>query len=109
MTQRDPERRIIAEGTPETLGGRDRQHTIVETTLPDHVGAHQLPDFGAATVDLRDHTLRIETTDGVRATHTLTGWALGSGFTLARLTVSQPSLEDVYLTLTDSHTKELAR
>ena len=101
--------RIIAEGTPETLGGRDRQHTVVETTLPDHVERHQLPDFGAAAVELRDRTLRIEAADGVRATHTLTGWALSAGITLGRLNVSQPSLEDIYLTLTTTNTKEHAR
>ncbi|HRE01891.1 MAG TPA: ABC transporter ATP-binding protein, partial [Ilumatobacteraceae bacterium] len=101
--------RIIAEGTPETLGGRDRQHTVIETTLPGGIRADQLPDFGNASVELRDRTLRIEAADGIRATHTLTDWALSTAITLGRLSVSQPSLEDIYLTLTNSHTPELAR
>ena len=101
--------RIIAEGTPETLGGRDRQHTVVEASLPCGIGADQLPDFGNASVELHDRTLRIEAADGIRATHTLTDWALSTGVTLGRLSVSQPSLEDIYLTLTTSHTPELAR
>jgi len=101
--------RIIAEGTPDTLGGRDRQRTIVEATLPDGVERHQLPDFGPAALELHDRTLRIEAADGVRVTHALTGWAIAAGITLGRLTVSQPSLEDIYLTLTTSNTQEHAR
>ena len=101
--------RIIAEGAPDTLGGRDRQHTVVETKLPDGVRTDQLPDFGDASVELRNRMLRIEAGDGVRATHTLTGWALSAGITLGRLSVSQPSLEDIYLTLTNANTPELAR
>ena len=35
-------------------------------------------------------------------THALTGWALEHGHRLARFTVAQPSLEDVYLALTEA-------
>ncbi|MEO5725314.1 MAG: ABC transporter ATP-binding protein [Ilumatobacteraceae bacterium] len=101
--------RIIAEGTPETLGGRDRGHTVVEATLPDGVTAERLPDFGDAMVELNDRALRIETSDGVRDANTLTGWSLSTGMTLGRLTVHQPSLEDIYLTLTDPNALETAR
>ena len=101
--------RIIAEGTPETLGGRDRRNTIVETTLPDGVGADQLPDFGDASLELHERTLRVESADGVRATHTLTDWALSAGVHLGRLSVSQPSLEDIYLALTDPNSLEPSR
>jgi ABC-2 type transport system ATP-binding protein len=37
---------------------------------------------------------------GVRAAHALTGWALERGLELRGFTVSQPTLEDVYLSLT---------
>ena len=36
-----------------------------------------------------------------RALHELTGWALQRGLVLDQLTVEPPSLEDVYLRLTD--------
>ncbi len=101
--------RIIAEGTPQTLGGRDQNLTIIETTLPDGITADRLPRFGHDTVELHNRTLRLEAADGVRTTHTLTNWALSTGITLDRLSVSQPSLEDVYLKLTTAHTPELAR
>jgi hypothetical protein len=42
----------------------------------------------------------IETRDVVRALHTLTTWAIDRQVDLIDLTVSRPSLEDVYLELT---------
>ena len=34
---------IVAEGTPQTLGGRDHMTTAISFTLPDHVQARDLP------------------------------------------------------------------
>jgi ABC-2 type transport system ATP-binding protein len=34
---------IVAEGTPQTLGGRDQMTTTISFTLPDHVPARDLP------------------------------------------------------------------
>ena len=42
----------------------------------------------------------IMTETPTRALHELTAWAVGHGLELARLEVTQPSLEDVYLELT---------
>ena len=42
------------------------------------------------------------TDDGVGAAHLLTGWALERDVELARFTVAQPTLEDVYLALTET-------
>ena len=35
--------RIVAEGTPAALGGRDHMTTAISFTLPGHVHAHDLP------------------------------------------------------------------
>jgi ABC-2 type transport system ATP-binding protein len=35
--------RIVAEGTPQPLGGRDYMTTAISFTLPDHVPARDLP------------------------------------------------------------------
>ena len=48
-----------------------------------------------------DGLVTIETAEPTGALHVLTGWALHRGAVLAGLTVDQPSLEDVYLRLTD--------
>jgi len=91
---------IVAEGTPATLGGRDRASTRITTTLPPNVTRDQLPDLGTDQVTLVGSRLEISCTDGPRAVHHLTGWALGAGLHLTDLHVSQPSLEDIYLSLT---------
>jgi ABC-2 type transport system ATP-binding protein len=43
----------------------------------------------------------IVSTDVVADLHRLTGWALDNGLTLDGLEVTRPTLEDVYLSLTD--------
>ena len=40
--------------------------------------------------------------EGLRTAHELTGWALERGLELRGFAVSQPSLEDVYLRLTET-------
>jgi ABC-2 type transport system ATP-binding protein len=42
----------------------------------------------------------ISTDEPARTLHALTGWALENGIELEDLTVTRPSLEDVYLQLT---------
>ncbi len=59
------------------------------------------PDGLAGTRDREGvHELRVD--DAVRALHELTGWAIEHGVDLAGLEVARPSLEDVYLSLTES-------
>jgi ABC-2 type transport system ATP-binding protein len=41
----------------------------------------------------------LETEEPVRTLHDLTGWALAAGVDLEGITVSRPTLEDVYLEL----------
>jgi len=91
---------IVAEGTPTTLGGRDRAATRITATMPAGLPASQLPDLGSARVSLAGSRLEICTDDGSRTVHQLTGWALDEGIHLGELDVSQPSLEDIYLELT---------
>ena len=71
--------RIVAEGTPATLGGRDSAKTRITYVTAE----------GPVTV---------ETTDPTATLRELI-WA---GVVLDQLTVERPSLEDVYLELTGS-------
>ena len=59
-----------------------------------------LPDVGPSATVSGDR-LAVETTEVTVALNRLTSWALDRGIGLADLTVSRPSLEDVYLALTD--------
>jgi len=89
---------VVAEGTPETIGGRDTAAVHITFALPDGVTADEVP----LPVQAEDNLVQSETDDPTRALHTLTGWALERGATLEDLTVTRPSLEDVYLQLTDN-------
>jgi ABC-2 type transport system ATP-binding protein len=88
--------RIVAEGTPETLGGRERMAAHIAFTLPDAVSPTDLP-LPATVVDGR---ARVESARPLADVKTLADWALARGVDLPDLDVRRPSLEDVYLQLT---------
>jgi ABC-2 type transport system ATP-binding protein len=72
---------VVARGTPEDLGDRDSQPTVISYRGPD----------GEVSLD---------TTTPVKTLNELTGRALAEGFELEGLEVKRPTLEDVYLELT---------
>ncbi len=93
---------IVAEGTPATLGGRDRAAYEISFTLPEAVALEDLPASQAWTsrIDESGKAL-IESQQVMEALHALSGWALERGVEFADLQVRRPALEDVYLALTE--------
>jgi ABC-2 type transport system ATP-binding protein len=97
---------IVAEGTPATIGGRDTARTRIRFARPAGYALADLPlaaqpGAGPAGDHLAgDDLVTVETAEPARALYQLTGWALSHGAPLDRLTVDQPSLEDIYLRLT---------
>ena len=92
---------IVAAGTPATLGGRADSGAIVAFRSPVTAVAPP-PPFDAAPG--ADGFVRVEVADLAPALHALTGWAVQHRVSLDGLTVTRPSLEDVYLQLTqDDH------
>ena len=87
--------RIVAEGTPATIGGRDQALTRIRFELPAGFAADDLPVAAAQDSGL----VTVETAEPTRVLNELTGWALARGLVLQRLTVDRPSLEDIYLSL----------
>jgi ABC-2 type transport system ATP-binding protein len=89
---------LVALGHPDDLGAGSDVHTIT-FRLPPELSYVDLP---ALDGDLRadDGSFAVRTTAPVRDVHTLCGWALDRGITLSGLTVTRPSLEEVYLELT---------
>jgi ABC-2 type transport system ATP-binding protein len=75
---------IVAEGTPEDLGERDKATTTIRYR------------------DAAGEEVSIETFDPVRELQRLTTAALANGEELEGLEVTRPSLEDVYLDLTSA-------
>jgi ABC-2 type transport system ATP-binding protein len=89
--------RIVAEGTPDTLAGREKAAALVRFQLP--TGA-QLPDRIRAAVKFHDDVVELETDDPTRTLYDLTSWAVQANISLEGLQVTRPSLEDVYLEIT---------
>jgi len=97
--------RIVAAGTPDTLGGRDSALARIRFALP--AGA-AIADVPLAVTDAEDGLVTAEAEEPTAALHRLTSWALGRGTPLERLTVEQPTLEDIYLGLTDTYAQQEA-
>ena len=96
---------IVAEGTPDTIGGRDTARTRIRFARPAGYALADLPLAASAGADSAgDDLVTVETAEPAEALHQLTGWALSRGVPLDRLTVDRPSLEDIYLRLTGPDT-----
>ncbi len=94
--------RIIAEGTPQTLGHRD-QSCEIQFRLPgDDTGA--LPASIREQLTAEDGHLVIRTADPVPALAALTSWSLDHAAGLPGLEVRHPSLEEIYLKLVEEAT-----
>jgi ABC-2 type transport system ATP-binding protein len=95
--------RIVDVGPPEAIGGRDRAPAEIRFGLPEPWTQSDLPALAGAAISTDpDGRVLVTTDDGVGAAHLITGWALERDVQLAHFTVAQPSLEDVYLALTES-------
>jgi ABC-2 type transport system ATP-binding protein len=97
---------IVAAGTPADLGGRDRAPTRIRFELPDGVALADLPALAASQVTATGGGVLVVTSRAMADVHGLLGWALERGHDLSGFSVSQPSLEDVYLALTQSATAD---
>ncbi len=89
--------RIIAEGTPESLGGRDVGDATIRFRLPPTTAVSDLPMPATVT---ETGAVEIKTDEEVQVLATLTAWALRDGVDLIGLTVERLTLEDIYLRLT---------
>jgi ABC-2 type transport system ATP-binding protein len=95
---------IIAEGPPATLGQRDRATACIRYRAPIGVP----PPSGLEGSVLSDGFVELRVDNTVTALHWLTGWAIDNNVDLDGLEVTRPSLEDVYLSLTDSSSRDSA-
>ncbi len=92
--------RIVAEGTPEQLAALAGAETVVSFRLPDETELDRLPQMGTSR-RVAASTVEVRSVQPTADIHTLTEWALATDVELADLSLTRPSLEDVYLDLTD--------
>ncbi len=84
--------RIVAEGTPGMLGGREQMPATIRFTLPDSLGLDALPPALRECAGWDDAKVLIETDRPLAAVRELADWALGRGLDLPDLDVRRPSL-----------------
>ncbi len=92
--------RLVAEGPPNRLGNEAGVNEI-RFRLPAGTAMADLPLAADAKVESDGRFVTVRTGDPITALNELTGWALQHGADLAPLSVGMPSLEDVYLELTE--------
>jgi ABC-2 type transport system ATP-binding protein len=83
---------VVAEGSPGSLGGRDREAAVIAFTAPANLPAR----FGASEVDGR---AVIRAQRPLPVLRELAEWAEEAGADLPDLEVRRRTLEDVYLEL----------
>jgi ABC-2 type transport system ATP-binding protein len=99
--------RIVAEGSPKTLGGRDRMTATIRFTLPGGLGGRDLPaGLRPLAESGPDRTTQLRSECPLVHVQVLADWALGRGLDLTDLEIRRPTLEDVYLELTASTTRQ---
>jgi ABC-2 type transport system ATP-binding protein len=89
--------RIVAEGTPATIGNRELARARIRYRRPEGV----TPPADLTAAPGPDGLTELVPDDLTATLHRLTGWALDQHVELTGLEVTRPSLEDVYLKLTD--------
>jgi ABC-2 type transport system ATP-binding protein len=93
--------RIVASGHPEDLGGDRDQRTEISFRLPSGVAAAELPDSVRTLARIDAAAVSLSADDPVPVLRELTVWASDRHVGLPDLQVRRPTLEDVYLELTE--------
>jgi ABC-2 type transport system ATP-binding protein len=93
---------IIAVGRPDELGGRDLRPAEIRFILPTGWSLGDILELPSEARSIEGDRVLIGTREPVRATNVLTGWALERDVELGHFSVTQPTLEDIYLELTSS-------
>ncbi|MDA8046341.1 MAG: ABC transporter ATP-binding protein [Actinomycetota bacterium] len=89
--------RVVAEGTPQSLGGRDMGESRIRFGLPPGRHPSELP---VEVTTLAGEQVEIRADHPVEVLAAITTWALREGVELIGLTVERLTLEDIYLRLT---------
>jgi ABC-2 type transport system ATP-binding protein len=94
--------RIVAEGTGADIGKRATKGSTVSFTLPPGVsGADLPPTVACAVVACRDGRVEAKASSALPLVGHLAAWAKERHADLRDLEVTRPTLEDIYLELTE--------
>jgi ABC-2 type transport system ATP-binding protein len=93
--------RLVALDTPAELVRGEGAAAVIGFVLPDGIGLENLPALGVTPPRRKGAQVDIASGDPTRDLNTLTEWAVARGLELEGLTMARPTLEDVYLDLTE--------
>ena len=93
--------RIVAEGTPESLGGRDHAPSTISFEAPDGVDEALVEEITGTAAHRDGALVELQTGEPTRTLARLVGWAAARDLELAELEVRRPTLEEIYLELTE--------
>jgi ABC-2 type transport system ATP-binding protein len=96
---------LVALDTPTNLVRTEGAEAVITFVLPDGVGPEDLPPIGVGVPRTNGQQVDIGSADPTRDLNALTEWALSRGIELEGLTMARPSLEDVYLDLTQGESR----
>jgi ABC-2 type transport system ATP-binding protein len=89
---------LIEVATPRELGGRSDAHAEVSFKACGPLAGRPLPQLPGASVETADGIVTVATAGATRVVAELAAWAAAAGLDeLPELSVSRPTLEDVYL------------
>jgi ABC-2 type transport system ATP-binding protein len=93
--------RIVATGSPDDLGADGEGRTEISFRLPAGIHAPDLPFAVRTSARIDAGVVSLTADDPVPLLRELTNWAAERGVGLPGLTVGAPTLEDIYLELTE--------
>jgi ABC-2 type transport system ATP-binding protein len=91
---------VIADGAPDSLGATQEPLAVIAFQLPSGIDATELPLPAGRDVSATGGRIAFSTPSPTRDLAPLVAWAAARDTELDGLTVTRPSLEDVYLELT---------
>jgi ABC-2 type transport system ATP-binding protein len=95
--------RIVGEGTPQTLGGRDRARSTISFSWPAGADRTDLPpDVLSALSGEHHERAELRTDTPMKVLGELAAWADEHTYALIDIEVHRPTLEQIYLELTEA-------
>jgi ABC-2 type transport system ATP-binding protein len=92
--------RIVAEGTPQTIGGRQTVASVITFTLPQGMTADSLPPLPCPVTVTRGDRAEITVSEPMPVLYAISSWAMQHNLAIPDISVQRPTLEDIYLRLT---------
>jgi len=92
--------RLVALDTPVNLVRTEGAEAMISFDLPDDMDPRRLPAIGVGVPRTHGTRIDIPSAEPTHDLHTLTEWAIEQDVALAGLKMARPTLEDVYLDLT---------